>query len=90
MGRVWAELTTTVNSTARWQCPKCGRLPGYKTKVAGVWQPAWAVAVSGKLLISGCFQTNGFPVDLTLDPGTGMTRPSAGAVRLIQGRRNHA
>ena len=42
MGRVWAELTTAVNSTPRLECPKCERLPGYKTKVPASSTSAWA------------------------------------------------
>src|SRR6202158_1761438 len=102
MGRVCAELTTAVNSTCRLRCPKCERLPGYKSKVPVLTSSNCRVRASSKhgrdrtrsarrkKFKSMCFPRNGLPVDLTLGPEAGMTRPSAGAVRLIPGRRNQA
>jgi hypothetical protein len=49
MGRVWAELTTAVNSTPRLRYPKCEQLPGYKTKVPRSSSAALSVTGNDKM-----------------------------------------
>jgi hypothetical protein len=74
MARVWSELTTPVNSTPRLVASHVRRVAWLQEQSAGS---------------TGFEHSHGLPFDLTAE-GSRMSRPMAGAVVLVQARRNHA